>query len=90
MDFTEFLELHARCVAAMRDYFVEAEESCETLEKSAAGPTVAQGTHEAVLPGDCRERGSYKVFPHKAPFYIVRRYSTNSTTWTSRLREIGC
>ena len=38
MDYTEFRELYAKCDAAMRDYFVEAEKSCEMLGKCTAGP----------------------------------------------------
>jgi hypothetical protein len=60
MDFTEFIELHAKCVAAMRDYFVEAEEF-EMLGKSETGPLSLRERMRLFCPGNCRERGSYGI-----------------------------
>jgi hypothetical protein len=38
MNYNEYLELHANCVAAMRAYFVEAEKSSLMLSKCTAEP----------------------------------------------------
>jgi hypothetical protein len=38
MNYTEYLELHTNCIAAMRAYFVEAETTSRMLAKCTARP----------------------------------------------------
>jgi len=61
MNYTDFLELHKTCVAAMRTYFSEAETTTELLAKCTADP-LSLGERLGLLSQEIIENDAHVVY----------------------------